>query len=164
MDEITIPKLSRTGRTAETRSATARRRPWARPSRLDTPPVPAGYKYRWIRAEVQGFSDSQHVYTKLREGYDLVRLEELPEEAREHTPTVDDGKYKGVVSIGGLLLAKIPLETVEERNAYYNKLAQDQIHAVDNDMMRENAHASMRINRPERNSRVSFSGPRENEA
>jgi hypothetical protein len=76
---------------------------------------------------------------------------------------VDDGKYQGVVSVGGLMLAKIPLETKAERNAYYAKAARDQLQAVDNDMMRENAHSSMRINNPERTSRVSFNAPRDSE-
>jgi hypothetical protein len=58
------------------------------------------------------------------------------------------------------MLAKIPLETKAERNAYFLQKARDQIQAIDNDMMRENAHGSMRINNPERDSRVTFSGPR----
>jgi hypothetical protein len=167
MEHSQIPKLgdskiNRTPRTEETRVATAQRRPWARPSRLDAPQAPEGFKYRWIRASVNGFEDKQHVYGKIREGYELVRIEELPESERDHTPTMDDGRYKGVVSVGGLMLAKIPLETVEERNAYYRNKAREQLQAVDNDMMRENSHSSMRINRPERDSRVTFNGPRGN--
>ena len=67
-----------------------------------------------------------------------------------------DGKHAGVISVGGLLLAKIPNETVEERNAYFRQRAQEQLHAVDNEMMRENAHSSMRIQSPERSSRTTF--------
>ena len=37
---------------------------------------------------------------------------------------MDDGKHAGVVSVGGLLLAKIPNETRDERNAYFNDRAQ----------------------------------------
>jgi hypothetical protein len=69
---------------------------------------------------------------------------------------MDDGKHAGVVSVGGLLLARIPDETVDERNAYFRKKAQDQLHAVDNEMMRENAHSSMRLQAPERSSRTTF--------
>ena len=160
MDKTQVPSLERKARTSDSRETTARRRPWVRPSRLDAPQPPEGYAYRWIRAEVNGFSDKQHVFGKLREGYELVRIEELPEEHRDYMPTVDDGKYKGVVAVGGLMLAKIPLETKEERNAYFLQKAREQIQAIDNDMMRENAHGSMRINNPERDSRVTFSGPR----
>ena len=151
--------IDRAARTATTREKDARRKPWKPPSRLDTPPPPEGYGYRWIRAEVNGFSDKQNVYSSMREGYELVRLEELPEEYQAMLPTLEEGKHAGVVSVGGLLLAKIPNETAEERNVYFRQRARDQMMAVDNEMMRENAHSTMRIETPERSSRTTF-GPR----
>jgi hypothetical protein len=151
--------IDRATRTATTREKDARRKPWKPPSRLDTPPPPEGYGYRWIRAEVNGFSDKQNVYSSMREGYELVRLEELPEEYQAMLPTIEEGKHAGVVSVGGLLLAKIPNETAEERNVYFRQRARDQMMAVDNEMMRENAHSTMRIETPERSSRTTF-GPR----
>jgi hypothetical protein len=151
MTKVTIDKAPRATREKETR-----RRPWTPPSRLDAPPAPDGFKHRWIRAEVNGHQDKQNVYGRLREGYELVRLEELPEEYRDSMPTIDDGKHAGVVSVGGLMLARIPIETLKERNAYYNRKAQDQMTAVDNEMMRENAHSSMRIEAPTRSSRTTF--------
>jgi hypothetical protein len=151
-------KFERSSRTGETRAKSAQRKPWAPPSRLDAPPAPEGYQYRWIRAEIQGFEDKQNVYTKLREGYELVHQEELPEDCRDTMPAVDEGRHKGVVGVGGLLLAKIPKETVAERDAYYRQRAKDQIEAVDNNMMKENAHSSMRFQNPERNTRISFGG------
>ena len=115
-------------------------------------------QYSWIRAEIQGFEDKQNVFTKLREGYELVHLEELGEEYKDTMPAVDEGRHKGVVGVGGLLLAKIPKETVAEREVYYKQRARDQIEAVDNNMMKENAHSSMRFQSPERNTRISFGG------
>lgn len=150
-EKLTIDRASRT-----TREKEARRKPWAPPSRLDAPPAPPGYKHRWIRAEINGFDDKQHVYGRLREGYELVRNEELTDEYRDTMPTIEDGKHAGVISVGGLLLARIPEETVDERNAHYGRKAQDQIKAVDNELMRENAHSTMRIQNPERNSRTTF--------
>jgi hypothetical protein len=151
-------KFERSSRAGETRAKSAQRKPWAPPSRLDAPPAPEGYQYRWIRAEIQGFEDKQNVYTKLREGYELVHREELGEEYQDTMPAVDEGRHKGVVGVGGLLLAKIPKETVAERDAYYRQRAKDQIEAVDNNMMKENAHSSMRFQSPERNTRISFGG------
>ncbi len=58
------------------------------------------------------------------------------------------------------MLAKIPLETVAERNAYYNGRAKDLQEAVDQELQRENAHNSMTISKPDRQSRVNFGGPR----
>ena len=114
---------------------------------------------RWIRAEVNGFLDKQNVYSKLREGYELVRLEDVPEEYHHILPTMDDGKHAGTIAVGGLLLAKIPKETIVERNEYFRRKAQDQLLAVDNEMMRENAHSTMRIQSPERSSRTTFRQP-----
>jgi hypothetical protein len=153
VEKVTI---DRAARSSETREKETRRKPWSPPSRLDAPPAPEGYKHRWLRAEVNGNFDNQNIYSKLREGYELVRLEDLPEEYRGMLPTMDDGKHAGVVAVGGLLLARIPDETVDERNAYFRKKAQDQLHAVDNEMMRENAHSSMRLQAPERSSRTTF--------
>lgn len=152
--------IDRATRSSVTREKATRRKPWAPPSRLDAPPAPEGYKHRWIRAEINGFEDKQHVFGRMREGYELVRGEELPEEYRDMLPTIEDGRHAGVVSVGGLLLARIPEETVEERNAYMQRKAQEQMTAVDNEMMRENAHSSMRIQAPERSSRTTFGGSR----
>ena len=66
----------------------------------------------------------------------------------------------GVFGVGGLLLARIPVETVKQRNAYYADRNTDQLRAVDNDLMRENAHNTMTINNPDRQSRVTFGGSR----
>ena len=46
MDKIDVPSLNRKSREAESRTATARRKPWAPPSKLDAPPAPPGYKHR----------------------------------------------------------------------------------------------------------------------
>jgi len=60
-DKLTIDRAPRASREKE-----ARRKPWAPPSRLDAPPAPAGFQHRWIRAEINGFDDKQHVFGRLR--------------------------------------------------------------------------------------------------
>ena len=107
---------NRTPRSAETRAKDTARKPWRPPSMLETPPAPEGYSYRWIRAEIVGQEDRKNVTSRLREGFDLVKAEELN---GFELPTLDDGRHAGVVSVGGLLLAKIPDETRQERNAYF---------------------------------------------
>jgi hypothetical protein len=148
---------SRTPRATETREKKAERKPWAPSSSLDAPPAPEGYKHRWIRAEARGFSDTKNVSARLREGYELVRADEYPD---FEAPVVETGKYEGVFGVGGLLLARMPLETVAERNAYFNGRAKDLQQAVDDNLMRENSHNSMTISKPDRQSRVTFGGPR----
>jgi len=145
---------NRTSRSAETRAKDTARKPWRPPSMLETPPAPEGYSYRWIRAEIVGQEDRKNVTARLREGFDLVRAEELD---GFELPTLDDGRHAGVVSVGGLLLAKIPNETRKERNAYFQARSQTQQDAVDNDLMKESDPASP-ILRPERKTSVTFGG------
>ena len=155
-NEVTAVKgTDRSSRATKTREKQARRKPWAPPSMLDAPPAPDGYKHRWIRAETRGFDDRKNVSAKLREGYELVRRDEYPD---FEAPVIDSGKFEGVFGVGGLVLARIPLETVAERAEYFSGRTRDQMDAVDHDMMRENAHSTMTITKPERQSRVTFGG------
>ena len=147
----------RTPRANQTREKMAARKPWAPPSMLDAPPAPDGYKHRWIRAETRGFDDRKNISAKLREGWELVRQDEYPD---FESPIIESGKYEGVFGVGGLMLARIPEETVAERAEYFANMNSDQMNAVDNDMMSQNEHSTMTINKPDRQSRVTFGGPR----
>lgn len=144
----------RAPRAQTTRSNDERRKPWQPPSLLDAPEPPEGYKHRWIRAEIVGQEDRKNIASRLREGFELVRAEEYPD---FEIPSIDEGKHAGVIGVGGLLLARVPIETVEERNAYFDGQTDSQMQAVDNDMMREQ-HPSMPISNPDRQSRVTFGG------
>jgi len=148
--------VDKTPRSNETRDKSARRRPWAPPSSLDAPPAPEGFVHRWIRTSVMGFDDKKNLSARVREGFELVRADEYPD---FEAPTIQDGRHAGVIGVGGLVLARFPAETRDERNAYYNKRTQDQMKAVDNDLMREQ-HPSMPISN-ERQSRVTFGGRRD---
>jgi hypothetical protein len=150
--------VDRTPRTSETRGAKPRRKPWAPPSLLDAPAPPEGFVHRWIRSEVRGFDDRKNVSARMREGWELVRKEEYPD---FEAPTIDGGRYEGVFGVGGLLLARIPKEIVEERSDYFNQMKSDAMEAVDNDLLKETQHHSMAIQKPERQSRVTFGGPKQ---
>ena len=143
-----------TSRANQTRSKTERPKVWVPPSSLDAPPAPDGFRYRWIRAESLGFDDSKNIQGRLRSGYELVRAEEIQNSS--DYPVLDTGKYKGVIGVGGLLLAKVPDEIANQRVAYVKKRTDGMNEAVDNDLMREQ-HKSMPIN-IDRQSRVTFGG------
>ena len=157
MTDNTNDSIKRTSRANQTREKTAQRRPWAPPSMLDAPPAPDGFAHRWIRAETRGFDDTKNISAKMREGWELVRKDEYPD---FEAPVVESGKYEGVFGVGGLILARIPVETVQERTNYFNSKSRDQMDAVDYDMMRENQHSTMTIEKANRQSRVTFGGPR----
>ena len=157
MTEKDNKDLNRTPRSADTRADKVARKPWSPPSTLDTPPAPEGYTYRWIRAEIVGQEDRKNITSRLSEGFDLVRSDELDTSDQDRFDTLQQGKHAGVVSRGGLLLAKIPNETREERNSYYANRAKTQQDAVDNDMMKESDPSSPMLN-PQRSSKVTFGG------
>jgi len=152
--------VDRSPRTASTRTAAARPLTWKPPSTLDAPPPPAGYVHRWIRMESNGMDDRKNLSSRLREGFELVRADEYPD--RDDLPTINDGKHAGVIAVGGLVLARIPEELGKQRNAYYHRQTSDQLTAVDNDLLREQ-NPVMPIIKPERQSRVTFGGPRSTE-
>ena len=144
----------KTSRASQTRSKTERPKVWVPPSSLDAPPAPDGFRYRWIRAESMGFDDTKNIQGRLRSGYELVRAEEI-ENASDY-PVIESGKYKGMIGVGGLLLAKVTEEIAQARTNYVKKRADGLDEAVTNDLMREQ-HKSMPIN-VDRQSRVTFGG------
>ena len=145
---------TKTSRANQTRSKTERPKVWVPPSSLDAPRAPDGFRYRWIRAESMGFDDTKNIQGRLRSGYELVRAEEI-ENASDY-PVIESGKYKGMIGVGGLLLAKVTEEIAQQRTDYVKKRTEGMNEAVDNDLMREQ-HKSMPIN-VDRQSRVTFGG------
>ena len=149
-----MEKDKKTSRANQTRSKSERPKVWVPPSSLDAPPAPDGFRYRWIRAESVGFQDTKNISGRIREGYELVRAEEV-ENASDY-PVLDEGRYKGVIGVGGLLLAKVPIEIAKQRQAYMTSRHQERCDAVENDLMKEQDER-MPIN-VERQSRVTFGG------
>ena len=143
-----------TSRANQTRSKSERPKVWVPPSSLDAPPAPDGFRYRWIRAEVVGYQDTKNITSRLREGYELVRAEEV-ENASDY-PVLDEGKYKGVIGVGGLLLAKVPIEIAKQRQEYMTRRHAERSEAVNNDLMREQ-DKRMPID-VDRQTRVTFGG------
>ena len=147
----------KTPRSAQTRAKEERSKPWKPPSQLDAPPCPDGYKQRWLLLRVNGADDTKNINARLREGWELVR-------ADENTHGVYSAyngsikAYEGVISVGDLLLARMPVETVNERNDYFKKKIDQQTEAWEQDPLREQ-HPSMPIN-VDRQSKVTFGGPK----
>jgi len=123
-----------TSRAAVTRSKTERPKEYKPPSSLDAPPAPDGFRHRWIRAESMGFNDSKNIHGRLRSGYELVRADEYKD---ADYPVVIDGKYAGVIGVGGLLLARIPEELAQSRMDYQKRQTEGQDEAVENDLLKD---------------------------
>ena len=143
----------RASRASQTREKEAKKKVWTPPSSLDAPPAPDGFRHRWIRTETMGFDDTKNMSGKIRSGWELVRADAYP---GTDYPTVKEGKYAGVIGVGGLVLARIPEEVAKAREDYFRRQTKDRDDAVNNDLMKEE-HPSMPINQ-ERQTRVTFGG------
>jgi len=142
----------RSPRSADSRDEKSRPKPWQPPSILDAPTPPDGYVYRWLRESMAGVEDKANMSKRMREGWEPVRADAHPE---FEAPVVDEGRHAGVIGVGGLILAKIPIETVEQRRAYYRQMSSDQMEAVDSDLMRDN-DPRMPISKPNRQTKITF--------
>jgi hypothetical protein len=151
---MTEKKINKSPRKIETREKEARKRGWVPPSNLDAPEPPEGFHHRWVRAEFRGEQDEKNIMARLRSGYEFVRKEEYPD--RMDLPSINDGKYKGVIGVGGLLLMRCPIEVKEDRDAYFQELTKGKHDSIDNDLMKDE-HPSMPISQ-EKRSRVEFGG------
>jgi len=153
----TETKTVKTSRVSETRVKNERPKVWAPPSTLDAPPAPDGYVHRWIRAEVMGYQDTGNMAAQIKSGWELVRADEYPD---ADYPEVTDGKYAGMIGVGGLVLARMSEELAKSRDEYFKQMNTDRNEALNNDVMKEQ-HPSMPINQ-DRQTRVTFGGSKKN--
>ena len=146
-----------TSRASQTKAKTAKKVVWTPPSSLDAPNAPAGYRHRWIRHEVMGFDDTKNMAAMIRSGYELVRADEYPD---QDYPVMKEGKYAGMIGVGGLVLARIPEEIAKARQNYFDKQNEAKEEAIKHDILKEQ-HPSMPISQ-ERQTRVTFGGTKKN--
>ena len=144
---------NKTSRASQTRSKTERPKVWTPPSSLDAPKAPTGFRHRWIRVETMGFDDTKNLQGKIRSGWELVRADEYP---GSEYPVINEGKYKGMIGVGGLVLARIPEEIAKLRDEYYQSMTREANEALQHDLDKEQ-HKSMPISQ-DRQSRVTFGG------
>ena len=143
----------KTSRASQTRDKIESVKVWTPPNSLDVPPAPTGYRHQWIRAEILGTSDAKNVASSLREGWELVRADEYDSDSY---PVVLDGKYAGVIGVGGLLLARIPEELAQSRMDYQQKQTEGQDESVETDLLRDqDKRMPIKI---DRNSKHTFGG------
>ena len=150
----------RASRSSDTRAKDDRPKVWKMPSALELPDEAIelaesqGLTYRWIRESILGQDDKTNVSKRFREGFEPVRADELP--GFHDLPTVDDGRHAGVIGVGGLILCKIDKTIADQRNDFFEQQTQNQMTAVENDLMREE-NPSMPIS-SKMSSKVTFGG------
>jgi len=125
---------NRLQREIDNRTQAERPKQWQQPELLPQPDKQPGYAYRWIRVSTLDKSDARNLSSKLREGWEPVRVEEQPQFALLVDP---QSRYKDNIEIGGLLLCKTPSEFIGQRNEYVQNQTDAQTRAVDNNLMRQ---------------------------
>lgn len=126
---------NRLNRELDTRKATYRPEAWRPPETLPMPDERPGWSHRYIRVSTQGTPDPSNISSKLREGYEPCKAEEYPE-LMVHAAI--EGRFKGGIEVGGLVLCRIPSEFMKQRSAYYDQQNRAQSESVDNNFLREN--------------------------
>ena len=125
---------NRTAREADTRQVMQRPEAWRPPETLPSPDNRPGWSHRWVRISTMGNADPSNISSKLREGYEPCKAEDYPE-LMMHATT--EGRFKGNVEVGGLLLCRIPEEFLKQRMEYYSNQNKAQMDSVDNNFLRE---------------------------
>ena len=129
-----MDNTNRTDRAIDTREEFQRADSWKPASLLPEFKKVPGWAYRWIRTSLLNEADNLNVSSKMREGWEPVKLADHP----EMKIMVDqNARFKDGVEIGGLLLCKIPEEFVAQRKAHYAQQAKQQADAVDNNFLKQ---------------------------
>jgi hypothetical protein len=139
MEQTETQTRGRQGRLAaelEERTARQPQRPqkWRAPETLPNPDERPGWSHRWIRISTLGTADPSNISGKFREGYEACKAEEYPE-LMLHATT--EGRFKGNIEVGGLLLCRIPKEFMGQRAEFYEAQNKAQMESVDNNFLRE---------------------------
>ena len=125
---------SRLQREITNRTSQERPKQWQQAELLPEPDKTPGYAYRWIRVSTLDKADSRNLSGKVREGWEVVSVEEQPKFQLLVDP---NSRFKDSIEIGGLLLCKTPSEFVGQRVKHFADMTRAQEEAVDNNLMRQ---------------------------
>jgi hypothetical protein len=126
---------NRLARELDTRAEMQRPTSWQAPETLPSPNPRPGISHRWVRTSMVGHSDVQNISSKLREGYEPCKAEDYPE-MMMHAST--EGRFKGNIEVGGLVLCSIPSEFLVQRDAHFAGINKATMESVDNNFMKDN--------------------------
>jgi hypothetical protein len=82
---------------------------------------------------MMGTADAKNISSSMREGYEFCKAEDYPE-MMLHALT--EGRFKGNIEVGGLMLCRIPAEFMDQRKKYYADMNKAQADSVDNTFLR----------------------------
>jgi len=144
-------KTNRKPRELEARQVMQRPTSWRAPETLPSPNPRPGITHRWVRTGYMGQPDVQNISGKLREGYEPCKAEEYPE-MMMHAST--EGRFKGNIEVGGLVLCSIPSEFLKQRETHFSNINKATMESVDNNFMKDSDPRMSKFS--ERSTKVSF--------
>ncbi len=122
-------------REVTTRENSARKGGWKPANLLPDPIEKEGWGHRYVRKSTHGNHDVTNMSKSLREGWEPCKIEDYPELKDSVDP---DALSSGLVEIGGLILCRMPVESIAERDAYFRRSADAQVAAIDAQLMKDN--------------------------
>jgi hypothetical protein len=152
MDQVQVSdKTNRKPRELEGRQDMQRPTSWRLPDALPSPSDRPGWSHRWVRTSAAGQADPSNISSKFREGYEPCKAEEYPE-LMMHASV--EGRFKGNIEVGGLILCRIPVEFMEQREEHFSRQNKAQMESVDNTYMKDNDPRMSKF--AERSTKVTF--------
>ena len=152
MDQVQVSdKTNRKPRDLEARQEMQRPTSWRLPDALPSPDDRPGWSHRWVRTSTLGTSDPSNISSKFREGYEPCKADEYPELMMHAS---HEGRFKGNIEVGGLILCRIPAEFMDQREAHFSRQNKAQMDSVDNTYMKDNDPRMSKF--AERSSKVTF--------
>jgi hypothetical protein len=152
MDQVQVSdKTNRKPRELEGRQEMQRPTSWRLPDALPSPEDRPGWSHRWVRTSTLGTGDPSNISSKFREGYEPCKAEEYPE-LMMHASV--EGRFKGNIEVGGLILCRIPAEFMVQREEHFSRQNKAQMESVDNTYMKDNDPRMSKF--AERSTKVTF--------
>jgi len=145
--------INRKSRDSETRVEMQRPMVWRAPETLPSPEQRPGWTHRWVRTSTMGIADPGNISSKLREGYEPCKGDDYPE-LMMHAAT--EGRFKGAIEVGGLLLCRIPSEILASRMQQHDQKNKMQMESVDNTFLRDRDARSNMAMIVDKKSKVTF--------
>ncbi len=144
-------RQNRASRDVDARAKAYRPTAWRAPETLPSPDDRPGWAHRWVRISILGTDDPKNISSKLREGYEPCKAEDYPELMLH---AIQEGRFKGNIEVGGLLLCRIPEEFMEQRAEHFSEVNRAQTDSVDNNFLSDNDPRMRKFS--EKSSKVSF--------
>jgi hypothetical protein len=89
------------------------------------------WELRLVRWILQGDEDYRYLAFREKEGYEVVTIDEIPEQFHQGLNVVNGKNRQGLVTIGDLVLMKIDTDLRASRRKVYQDITDQEVNSVD---------------------------------